>query len=566
MIITKNIYLCRINYSKYPIYMKRIVRLCMLIWACTMGQQAIADNPYGVSDELFAYWYHGVEHLPDSVTEQVADSILRLAEKEDDDHIRLLGESLTYMLYYYRFDEENFRVHSDRCKALTKQMDDHHMYVTTVTNVINFYNNIGQAENAMAEAQDLLNEGKRTGDIETLILAYNAISTLCYTTGDYEQCIAMVHLCLAQYAKDPNTGFNVLTSYKYLAESFHGLNQIDSCEYYLQIAEKMDPNFAEAPYLRAMIDWSLHEDKAYFLSQYNKIMSLGASSLHTEAIYRQQLQMMKYAIEGDIENAKAMGILEGMSRRNTLIALAEIYTYARQYKEAARTYKQLASTTDSIQNVELQKMQSRFRTEMETMYETKQKEARIMRQTYTLKLCAIGLIALLVVLYLMYRSNRDMRLKNQALTLRINEMLDAKQRQRDMQQAQSAPEPLEVTESADNNGQKRRQIERVIYEIVNRQLFSDPDFKRDDLLDQLNIAKRGFGHDFESIMGESFAHYLLGLRMDFAAQQIREHPDYTNDTIAQMCGIPSRSSFYRNFSEYFGLSPVAYHDSLSQNK
>ncbi len=290
---------------------------------------------------------------------------------------------------------------------------------------------------------------------------------------------------------------------------------------------------------------------------------MGPSVLHTESIYRQQMQMMKFAIDGDIESAKAIGIPEGMSRRNQVTALAQIYGYAKDYKNESKTYKLLAMVTDSIQNAEVKELQSKFRMEMETLYETKEKEEQIIRKNYTLAISGIFLLALLVVVFIMIRSNSEMKRKNLALTARINEMLDVKKMQQEQQMVKPAPEiPEPAEDEANDEVRIHKQVERVIYEIIKRQLFANPDFKRDDLLDELRVGKRNFARDFKDTTGQSFTRYILGLRMDYAALLIREHPEYSVDAIAQMCGIPSRSSFYHNFTEYFGLSPAAYRDGL----
>jgi len=545
--------------------MRRILGLFAILFAVGSFQPTKAENIFGVSEELFEYWWTGVNNMPDTSTVIVADSLSRLGEKTDNDTVRLMSENLYYILCFYKLDEENFNIHSNRCKTLCKKLNNQHMYATTVKNRIGFYINIGQSEKAMTEANDLLVEGKETGNAEELIYAYVALEELCEANGQYQESIEMSHLALDLIQQYPDIGIDPLEPIKTLAESFQALNQIDSCEYYLQMAEKIDPNFAEAPYLRAENDWALHEDKKYFYEQYNKIMAMGPSRLHSESICRQQMEMMKCAIEGDIEKAKAIGISEGISRRNEITILSQIYLFAKDYRKANECLKLLAIVSDSIQSAEVKEMQSKFRTEMETVYETKEKEAQIIRQTYTLIICGVVLFALAVVLFLMTKSNREMKRKNQALTAKINELLDVKQQQIQQQQTQQAPE-IPESESAVTEGNElimHRQVERVIYEIIKRKLFTDADFKRDTLLDELNINKRTFAHDFEETIGQSFTRYILGLRMDFAAQLIREHPEYSNDAIAQMCGMSSRSSFYRNFSEYFGLSPVAYRDGLA---
>ena len=53
----------------------------------------------------------------------------------------------------------------------------------------------------------------------------------------------------------------------------------------------------------------------------------------------------------------------------------------------------------------------------------------------------------------------------------------------------------------------------------------------------------------------SFSKYINNLRLEYAAKMLKNHPDYTVDTIAQECGM-STQSLYRLFSGKFGVTPT----------
>ena len=52
--------------------------------------------------------------------------------------------------------------------------------------------------------------------------------------------------------------------------------------------------------------------------------------------------------------------------------------------------------------------------------------------------------------------------------------------------------------------------------------------------------------------------WITNLRISEAKRMLCEHPDWSNDTIAQQCGFADRSYFQRKFKEKTGQSPVEY--------
>lgn len=185
-------------------------------------------------------------------------------------------------------------------------------------------------------------------------------------------------------------------------------------------------------------------------------------------------------------------------------------------------------------------------------------------------LSTCGVSAMLVFLLLLLLVNYyTIKKKNHALVANINELLDVRKKEdevrarevRKMQEmnttlADSAPDAVDkVVDEAEENEQV---VQRFLYEMTSRKLFCDSDWNRDSLLHELHIKKTSFPRVFESVTGCPFARYLLNVRLEYAAEQIRLHPDYTIETIATGCGLASRSTFYRNFMDRFGITPTLY--------
>jgi len=169
--------------------------------------------------------------------------------------------------------------------------------------------------------------------------------------------------------------------------------------------------------------------------------------------------------------------------------------------------------------------------------------------------------------------------KNRALVLKINELLDLRKMEAEAEARICSCADGSIaageTHNASVNDNDALTTEIVdmkseygvrlfVRELKARKLYRDPNFKRDTLLTELGINKRTFSHDFEVVMGHSVLRYISILRVECAAELIRNFPNYTIEGIAVDSGFASRASFYRQFSDYFGISPSVYRSQLRE--
>ncbi|MCS2194843.1 AraC family transcriptional regulator [Bacteroides faecis] len=105
-------------------------------------------------------------------------------------------------------------------------------------------------------------------------------------------------------------------------------------------------------------------------------------------------------------------------------------------------------------------------------------------------------------------------------------------------------------------------FDRVEREIINRQLFLQPDFSREELIKIIYIPKNKFAQLFKLYARTSFSKYVNNLRLEYAAGMLKEHPYYTIDAIAKECGMSTVQTFYRLFSEKFGVTPTEFRSGL----
>lgn len=58
--------------------------------------------------------------------------------------------------------------------------------------------------------------------------------------------------------------------------------------------------------------------------------------------------------------------------------------------------------------------------------------------------------------------------------------------------------------------------------------------------------------------GVRYSDWLTALRIEEAKQVMREHPEWSNETIAKHCGFSDRTYFQRKFKDFTGLTPNDY--------
>ena len=94
--------------------------------------------------------------------------------------------------------------------------------------------------------------------------------------------------------------------------------------------------------------------------------------------------------------------------------------------------------------------------------------------------------------------------------------------------------------------------------IINERLFRKPKISRDELIALLGVDKGTFVSLLMVFSGKPFNRYINDMRLDYAAALLRKNTNFSVEAIAIDCGIPVRQTFYRLFTEKFGLSPAEY--------
>ena len=76
--------------------------------------------------------------------------------------------------------------------------------------------------------------------------------------------------------------------------------------------------------------------------------------------------------------------------------------------------------------------------------------------------------------------------------------------------------------------------------------------------DEMHVQRALLSAWLKTTEWEVFATWLTNLRIEEAKKVLKEHPDWSNDYVAQHCGFSSRTYFQKKFKEIVGMPPGEY--------
>ena len=271
----------------------------------------------------------------------------------------------------------------------------------------------------------------------------------------------------------------------------------------------------------------------------------------------------------DTINAQYMNVLERE---------VQAYMGMGNYKEAAILQGAIIAITDSINNRD----KENAALELNTMYDTSEKEDYIAKQAFQLKVRNITLTFLtcitlltLFVLWRMWRFNHIIRYKNKILAKFINERLARKKDGQSLNvdeqlmisqdiedesilfdnQEEVADEASKVSGEEEENKKIFVELNRI---VVQDQLYLSSELSREDLAQLVHLNNARFARMIKECTGTNFNGYINDLRIDYAIKLLKLHPNYTIRAIADEAGFNSTPILYNLFKKKTGMTPYEF--------
>ena len=116
--------------------------------------------------------------------------------------------------------------------------------------------------------------------------------------------------------------------------------------------------------------------------------------------------------------------------------------------------------------------------------------------------------------------------------------------------------------SGDINEADRLSFEGLDLKIRNEQLFLDPNFSRDILLQLTPVGKNRISSLLQTFTGENFNGYINSLRLEYSLSLLKKFNHYTIEAIAMDSGFNNVRTYQRLFRDKYGMTPAEYKKSL----
>ena len=160
-------------------------------------------------------------------------------------------------------------------------------------------------------------------------------------------------------------------------------------------------------------------------------------------------------------------------------------------------------------------------------------------------------LLLFIVMLLMLNYSLMVRRKNQTIMATVRQLMHY----RDMVVGDQTTDETVENRSTDAPDEVERHFKEIDRRIIRERLFVKPDFGRDDLMGLMGVDKNMLATIINKYTDTNVPGYINTKRMEYAVTLIKSHPEYTMAAIGEACGIPSATTFIRNFKNVYGMTP-----------
>ena len=173
----------------------------------------------------------------------------------------------------------------------------------------------------------------------------------------------------------------------------------------------------------------------------------------------------------------------------------------------------------------------------------------------------IGIVALLVLLFALYAVAqwRKTQQRNRILAQQITEAVEYKEKYQKL--STSNTQPTTDSQPSTLNSKLSTFSDSDLFDylrdlIEREQLFLDPHFERQTLINRTGLSKERIGAAFAQASGyERLTTLVRELRLNYAVRLLNEHPELTIEQLCQASGFANTVSFNRSFKAQFGMTP-----------
>lgn len=208
--------------------------------------------------------------------------------------------------------------------------------------------------------------------------------------------------------------------------------------------------------------------------------------------------------------------------------------------------------------------------EMATAYKVKEQEAATALAQQKVKWMSAVIVLLIIIIVSTITYSVITIRRTKALARSIKERIDNEDLRNNSQDSgnttpaeTASTEPVQDSNASDTN---YKALFKKMDELVkNEKLYLNPNLQRDDLAKMVNISKNDFANFIQQNAGCNTNTYINNLRLEYAVRTLVHEPEYKISAVAELSGIPNLSTFYRLFTERYGITPVKFAKNIAAN-
>ena len=206
----------------------------------------------------------------------------------------------------------------------------------------------------------------------------------------------------------------------------------------------------------------------------------------------------------------------------------------------------------TVRDATAREHQARYRA-LEQQMQRQEAEARAERSQLTTVIFAILLVAALAALVWYWRQKRIISRKNRVLVKQMKEI-----------DGLTSSETIQTSDSSEG-GEEASLYNHLREVILAEQLYLDPRFGRQAIIDKFQLSKERVGAIFSQGSDySSLTDFVNTCRLNHARQLLTD-PQLSIDDVAQQSGFGTRQTFSRNFVRRFGLTPTEFREQQEQS-
>ena len=262
------------------------------------------------------------------------------------------------------------------------------------------------------------------------------------------------------------------------------------------------------------------------------------------------LKFLNTAKQHIIEDGDPMG----RNMQRLMKDMGDFYLSIEDYQQAADCYATTGIIADTLAARSLNNLTVEVRKVIDN-------ERYMALQKRRLIILISSIVVLALVFLFGLRQALIVRKKNRRMAANIDRLMHY--RNIVLQNGDSAERV--VNAPVDVSDEELRRFTEVDKRIMKERLFANPDFGRDDLMRLLGVDKNALPALLQRTAHTNVSGYIIIKRMEYAVSLMKEHPEFTLESIADACGIKSSATFIRNFKAVYDMTPSEYRKQLEED-